>query len=182
MKTAAKSVEDAGGIVEETRPPSLERVGAVREKLGPADGRAWVHRLLKKAGTTDVHPWIEERQKDSKPIDTAEYTALLEEVDQVRSEMLSFLQDFDVILCPVSPYAAPPHETWRDKDQFPGISDYTSPYNVTGWPGAVVRAGTSEEGLPIGVQVVSRPWREDVALAVVAHLEVALGGWQRPPI
>jgi len=48
--------------------------------------------------------------------------------------------------------------------------------------GGVVRGGTSSEGLPIGVQVVARPWREDVALAVAQVLEEALGGWQRPPL
>jgi len=57
---------------------------------------------------------------------------------------------------------------------------YTYTYNLTGWPGAVVRGGASPEGLPIGVQVVARPWREDIALAVAQHLESALGGWQRP--
>ena len=45
----------------------------------------------------------------------------------------------------------------------------------------VVRAGSSAEGLPIGVQVVARPWREDVALAVARHIEEALGGWRAPP-
>ena len=45
-------------------------------------------------------------------------------------------------------------------------TSYTSAYNLTGWPGVVVRGGTSPEGLPIGVQVIARPWREDVALAV----------------
>jgi amidase len=55
-------------------------------------------------------------------------------------------------------------------------------YNLTGWPGVVVRGGTSPEGLPIGVQLVARPWREDVALAVAQYLEEALGGWQRPPL
>jgi amidase len=52
----------------------------------------------------------------------------------------------------------------------PGRS-YTGLYNSTGWPAGVVRAGTSPEGLPIGIQVVGRPWREDVVLAVCARLE-----------
>ena len=46
----------------------------------------------------------------------------------------------------------------------------------------VVRAGASPEGLPIGVQLVARPWREDVALAAAEYIETALGGWQRPPV
>jgi amidase len=46
----------------------------------------------------------------------------------------------------------------------------------------VVRCGTTPEGLPIGVQVVALPWREDVALAVAQHLEAVFGGWRRPPL
>jgi amidase len=42
-----------------------------------------------------------------------------------------------------------------------------------------VRAGTSPEGLPLGVQIVARPWREDVVLAVARHVETIMGGWQR---
>jgi Asp-tRNA(Asn)/Glu-tRNA(Gln) amidotransferase A subunit family amidase len=59
-------------------------------------------------------------------------------------------------------------------------NSYTGAYNLTGWPGAVVRAGSSPEGLPLGVQIVAQPWREDVALAVARHLETTLGGWQCP--
>ncbi len=55
-------------------------------------------------------------------------------------------------------------------------------YSLTGWSVVVVRGGTSPEGLPIGVQVVVRLWREDVALAVVQHIETVLGGWQRPAL
>jgi len=43
----------------------------------------------------------------------------------------------------------------------------------------VVRCGTAADGMPIGVQVVARPWRDDVALAAAGVLERALGGWQR---
>jgi amidase len=57
---------------------------------------------------------------------------------------------------------------------------YTMTYNLTGWPAAVVRAGALPEGLPIGVQVVARPWREEVTLALAQHLETALGGFQPP--
>jgi amidase len=106
---------------------------------------------------------------------------MLEDVDRFRSEMLEFMQRYDVILCPVCAFPAPPHGTTFTEDMWKGFS-YTGSYNLTGWPGAVVRAGTSPEGLPIGVQIVARPWREDVALAVAQHLETALGGWQPPAL
>jgi amidase len=44
----------------------------------------------------------------------------------------------------------------------------------------VPRPASGLEGLPVGVQAVARPWREDVALAVAGHLEAALGGYQPP--
>jgi amidase len=59
---------------------------------------------------------------------------------------------------------------------------YTMTYNMAGWPAAVVRGGTSPDGLPIGVQIVAHPWREDVALAVAEFLEKTLGGYQPAPI
>jgi amidase len=43
-----------------------------------------------------------------------------------------------------------------------------------------VRCGTSPEGLPIGVQLVARPWRDDVALAAALHLEREFGGFRAP--
>jgi amidase len=106
---------------------------------------------------------------------------LLFKWDMFRSTMLSFLEKYDVILCPVHAYPALPHGTTFDNDNLAAFT-YTQTYNLTGWPGAVVRAGVSPEGLPIGVQVVARPWREDVVLAVAQHIETALGGWQRPPL
>jgi amidase len=45
-----------------------------------------------------------------------------------------------------------------------------------------VRAGTSPEGLPIGVQLVAAPWREDIALALARRVEARTGGWQPPAL
>jgi Asp-tRNA(Asn)/Glu-tRNA(Gln) amidotransferase A subunit family amidase len=59
---------------------------------------------------------------------------------------------------------------------------YTQWFNLTGNPAAVVPVGRSPEGLPIGVQVVGRPWEEEVVLAVAAKIEQACGGWQKPPL
>jgi amidase len=64
----------------------------------------------------------------------------------------------------------------------PDPTSYTTPYSLTGWPAATVRCGTSPEGLPIGVQLVARPWRDDIALAAAQELERALGGWRPPNI
>jgi amidase len=55
-------------------------------------------------------------------------------------------------------------------------------FDVTGWPAGVVRAGTSGDGLPIGVQIVAKPWREDIVLAVMGAVEGALPEFAPPDI
>ena len=76
----------------------------------------------------------------------------------------------DAIVGPVSPAPAVPHDTFDRAN-----AAYTQVFNLTGWPSTAVRAGTSPDGLPIGVQVVAPPWREDVSLAVAGEIERALG-------
>ena len=59
---------------------------------------------------------------------------------------------------------------------------YTEFFNLLGNPAAVVPVGRSSEGLPIGVQIVGRPWEEERVLSVAAALEARSGAWKIPPI
>ena len=139
-----------------------------------ADGGAWVKNLLEKLGTKEMHPSLEWTQTGG-DFPPSEYTHLITRWNNFRSSSLAFLEDYDVILCPVNAVPATPHDK-------PAPLNFTFTYNLLGWPVAVVRCGISPEGLPIGVQIVARPWREDMALAVALHLEKTLGGWQRPSL
>jgi amidase len=98
------------------------------------------------------------------------------EWNRFRQALIAFMGDYDAILTPVAELPAMP--AGADEGGIP----YTLPYSLTGYPCAVVRGGTSPEGMPIGVQVVARPWRDDVALALAGQIEQALGGWQPPPL
>ena len=181
VNAAAKALSDAGLAVTEDLPKVIAENPEISNDLSSSDGRAWTQRLLDRWGTTEPHPWLARRMEKAKAVSVGEYTAMLERVDAFRSDMLAFMQSYDVIICPVYAFPALPHgESLTDEMALgPG---YMATYNITGWPAAVVRGGASPDGLPIGVQVVARPWREDVALAVSEHLETALGGWQKPPM
>jgi amidase len=95
--------------------------------------------------------------------------------DAFRTAMLGFMSGFDLILTPVAPDIAP---LYRSKYVATHLFSYTIPYSLTGNPCVVVRAGTSPEGMPIGVQVVARNWHDDVALRAAQTIERALGGWR----
>ncbi len=183
VRTAASSLDDVCASVEEDLPQAIPDNPEINSQLSQGNGQAGAQRLLERYGTTETHAWITRllERASEKMVSVQEYTAVLENVDAYRSEMLGFMQNYDVIVCPVSSYAALPHGESMFNEKYTGIG-YMATYNITGWPSTVVRAGTSPEGLPIGVQVVARPWREDVSLAVAQYLEGALGGWVKPPL
>ncbi len=112
-------------------------------------------------------------------VSAGELYDILRRWDAFRSELLGWGERFDVIVCPVFAGPAPRHgETAAEGEIDP--TSYTTPSSLTGWPSATVRCGTSPEGLPLDVQVIAKPWRDDVALAVALELERALGGWVPP--
>ena len=171
IEEVARRLEPIVASVEEVRPTSIEQTTDLIA-LYRWDGGAAVRRLWRDAGTTE--PAL---QRPEAVLNAVELDALITQWYSFRSSMLSFMADYDAIVCPVN--ATPARLHGPDMDDLSGFT-YTFTYNLTGWPGAVVRAGTSPEGLPIGVQIVARLGREDVALAVAKCVESEFGGYQRP--
>ena len=95
--------------------------------------------------------------------------------DGFRSVVLKFMSRFDLVLSPVAPDIAP---LYRAKVLGDHQFSYTIPYSLSGNPCVVVRAGTSPENMPIGVQVVARNWNDLIALRAALAIERALGGWR----
>ena len=179
VRASGRVLTTRGARVEERTPPGLAESFEIAGQLQFADGGAWVLRLMQAAGTRGFGsmPWLAGAQRRS----PADVGRIIEEMDNVRSRLLAFMQNTDIILCPVHPTPAVPHGG-SDAPEFGRGDSYSVAFNVTGWPAATVRAGTSPEGLPIGVQIVGKPWREDQVLAVAKVIEAELGGWKRPSI
>ena len=151
VAAAAAALAGAGAAVEEARPPG--------------DGHALTVELWRSYGPG---------------VGSQDLYRLLRRWDRYRAELGAWMTGWDAILTPVYDCPAPPHGA----TETPGLRDavrWTTPWSMAGWPCAVVRCGTSAEGLPIGVQVVAPAWRDDLALALAARLEAALGGWRPPP-
>ena len=181
VENAARALEASVAAVEEARPPGIDQTYEIYLGLFTADGGAGLEELLEMAGTKKVHPLMQQvldlQRSHAKSM--AAFGSVIGQWDAFRRSLLSFMERFDVIVCPVCSFPGMVHGSTYDR--LPAFS-YTMTYNLTGWPAAVVRAGTSLNGLPIGVQIVARPWREDVALAAAATIEQTPGGYQRPPL
>lgn len=184
VREAAKALSGMGVAVEERLPPGADKAGTVYYDMTRGDGGAGVRAFLKSVGTDRISPLFEQslRSRSAPAMGSiTEALAAFNRWDAWRDAMLAFMQGYDALLSPVSPYVAPPHGTCFDAEVQKGTG-YAQMHNLTGWPTATVRVATSPEGLPINVQVAARPWREDVALALAGRLEQAFGGWVAPAL
>jgi Asp-tRNA(Asn)/Glu-tRNA(Gln) amidotransferase A subunit family amidase len=113
--------------------------------------------------------------KDS-PLTMQSLMDTLLERDTLRYRFLDQMDHYPILLCPVSAGPAFRHKerAWTIEGKTVHYLDsfsYSQCFNLLGNPAAVVPMGVSPEGLPIGVQIVGRPWEEERVLAVAACLE-----------
>ncbi len=135
VRAAARALEDAGVTVVEARPPVLEQAHELILGLFGADGGASLQTLLHLSGTTETHALMTHLLEilQRQPLSTPEFGGLLFQLDIYRGAMLSFMKDYDAILCPPCARTAMPHGTTFDEENLFAFS-YTMTYNLTGWP------------------------------------------------
>ncbi|MDW8443335.1 MAG: amidase family protein [Acetobacteraceae bacterium] len=92
--------------------------------------------------------------------------------------VMETFRDVDVLLAPATPFPAPPLGAAgairlgdREVPLRAAIGLFTAPFSLVGLPVVCAPAGRSAEGLPLGVQIVAAPWREEHALRVASALE-----------
>ena len=188
VRTAAGALQDQGLTAE---PVELEGMESARDLW-------WT--MFGVVATTLLKPMVEGREDDLHPITQALMATQEEESattyeqflgawidrDRVRSKLLGQMERHRVLLCPVASIPAFRHgeRSWTIDGKsihYPQPFVYSQIFNLLGNPAAVVPAGQSPEGLPIAVQVVGRPFEDELVLSVAAKLEEALGGWKPPP-
>jgi len=189
VRKAASALRDQGFEVEEWRPENLERIWQYWWNLfGRAGQMAFSPMLDGQDGR--VSPLLREfraRVAGEGPLGATELLNTLLGRDVLRNAFLAKMEKFPILLCPVCAVPAFKHgeREWsvggRIVEYLKAMA-YSQWFNLLGNPAAVVPVGKSPEGLPIGVQVVGRPWEEEAVLAVAAKLEDACGGFRRPPI
>src|SRR5271167_3628392 len=189
VRAAADALKRAGFEVETFRPEGLEQA------------RQLWWQLFGIAGGMLLGPMAKGREADLSPIlkqfsswvaaETSHTAQTLLDTwimrDMVRMQVFSQMREYPILLCPVASIPAFRHgeRSWEIDGQTVQYLDawsYTEWFNLLGTPAAVVPVGRSSEGLPIGVQIVARPWQEELVLAVAAELEAQHGAWRAPDV
>ncbi|OGK96990.1 MAG: hypothetical protein A3E31_10440 [Candidatus Rokubacteria bacterium RIFCSPHIGHO2_12_FULL_73_22] len=138
---------------------------------------AWSERLPEAEPLLD--PTLVKLIRRGAAITAPEYIRAVERIDAYWSEVRAFLERFDLLLMPtvaVLPFAAgapPPREVAGARVSVLGWMPFTYPFNLTGQPAASVPAGATDEGLPVGLQIVGRRHADGTVLAASAAFEAA---------
>ncbi|HYI94486.1 MAG TPA: amidase [Bryobacteraceae bacterium] len=107
--------------------------------------------------------------------------------DRMRAALMQQMKRYPVLLMPVCATTAFPHgkRSWEIDDHKLGLLDLMSPvtpWNLLGMPSLVVPMDVTPEGLPIGVQIVGRPYEEELLLHIGEALETARGPFAAPTL
>ncbi|MDQ6666068.1 MAG: amidase, partial [Acidobacteriota bacterium] len=106
--------------------------------------------------------------------------------DRMRTDLLGQMEQYPVLLTPPCGVTAFPHRSrkWSAGDNSIGLFQAMMPstyVNLLGLPAMAIPFGVSEEGLPVGIQLVGRPYEEELLLDIAVRLEKARGPFPGPP-
>jgi amidase len=180
IEQCARFFSAEGVSVEEARPPGVEDAYELELALLGADGADGIDEYLKSAGSNQTHKLLNGFLNHMRPhrATVAQFAKRWAQWDQYRTDLRHFFQRYDAILCPVYTKVALPHGGSLIEENFRGFS-YTMAWNVAGAPAATVRCA-DYKGLPINAQIVTKPWRDLLALQLCRTIEDQFGGWKKP--
>jgi Asp-tRNA(Asn)/Glu-tRNA(Gln) amidotransferase A subunit family amidase len=189
VRAAAEALRRAGFQVEPFRPEGLEQARQLWwQFFGIAGGM--LLRPLTKGREAELSPILKQYLSwvAAEPSHTGQTlldTWIMRDV--LRMQVFAQMREYPILLCPVASIPAFRHgeRSWEIDGKTVEYLDawsYTEWFNLLGTPAVAVPFGRSNEGLPIGVQIVARPWEEELVLAAAAELEAQRGSWQRPEI
>ena len=187
VEHAATLLKEQGFVVETKRLTGLDRaIELWWYFFGPV-----IADLIRKGAVgheTEMSPMLREYVALATAETTPTYDGFLNacaERDKIRAEILRQMEEVTILLSPVSAGPAFRHGegNWRngEKENYRDTMQYSQWLNLAGFPGVAVPMGVSSEGLPIGVQVIGKPYQDQQVLAVAEAIERGLGRWQAPP-
>jgi Asp-tRNA(Asn)/Glu-tRNA(Gln) amidotransferase A subunit family amidase len=120
----------------------------------------------------------------SPPMTMERFVGMCAARDRERARILEAMRDVPILLSPVCAAPAFLHGegNWKPGTGYRDSMRHSQWLNLAGFPGVTVPIGKSAEGLPIGVQLIGRPYEDELVLSVAQHLESARGPWSPPSL
>jgi Asp-tRNA(Asn)/Glu-tRNA(Gln) amidotransferase A subunit family amidase len=188
VQAAGRALEDSGHDVVAERPPNQAAVREVFESIALAEVLSLLWPVCEPR-ESELSPQIRRllRRREELDVDLATYAGQLAYRLDLERAACAWLETNHIAVCPIAATAAFPIGTevlevdGREVEEIDlfAMSTYV---NAMSLPAAAVPVGRTPDGLPIGVQVIGRRYREMEVLAVARELEQAFGGWIEPDL
>ncbi len=169
VEAAAATLTRAGAVVDEVSLEQMKVVAAASTAIVGAEALAY-HAELLRTRAAEYDPEVARRLRLSAFISGAHYVRGQQVRGLVRADVDAALARRDVLLAPSTPIVAPGIEE-RQATLGDGAADvrsalirFTRPFNLSGHPACAVPCGFTDGGLPIGLQLVGRPFDEATVL------------------
>lgn len=182
VRESAKILAELGAIITEVNVDFLKAGALANALMTQADGAAFHRERMKE------HPdWfgadVRLRLETGAAFTSSEYILARRTQAEVRRQCESLLTMYDMLILPTTPIAAPVLEGENAVERARQLTRFTSPFNLTGLPALSVPCGFTKDGLPIGLQIVSRAWNEAGVLRT-GHAFQEATDWhtRKPPL
>jgi aspartyl-tRNA(Asn)/glutamyl-tRNA(Gln) amidotransferase subunit A len=180
VREAAKVFESLGCKVQEEDVSWLKDAALANKLMTQSDGAA-VHRERLKEHPELFGDDIRRRLEDGTNTPLADYILARRTQAEVRKKFEQFFESYDFLLTPTTPIAAPTIEGHDAVEQAGRLTRFTAPFNLAGLPALSLPCGFTKDGLPIGLQIVSRAWGEFKVLNIGHAFEQATEWHKRMP-
>jgi len=181
VEKAAQALENVGYQVEPFQPDVLDRARELWFVIFVECSSLLLQQMVK-GKEHEISGNLKEFRAmaaEHPPLTAERLLHTLLERDELRLRLLQRMETLPIMLAPVCTSPAFRHEDVGWGPAHPAdylrTMTYCQHYNLLGNPAAVVPVGYSAEGLPIGVQVIGRPYKEDEVLAVASRLQEIFG-------
>src|SRR5579871_4088650 len=179
VRRAGEALEEAGHHVEFFRPSGLDRARELWDLFFSEIGLMLLGETLE--GAEKALPILKAHltgHAPLPPLSALGFTHAWIDRDELRADILRQMDTHRILICPVASVPAFHHgeRSWKIEGTTVNYLDamsYTQWFNLLGNPAAVVPVGRSADGMPIGVQVVGRPFEDEAILAAALIIEQA---------
>ena len=163
VRKAADVFADQGAIVTEIETEFLREAALANSVMAQADGAAFHRERL------EEHPdWfgadVRQRLETGAGFSSGEYALARRTQLEVRRRCDLLFEEYDALILPTTPITAPVLKGENAVERARLLTRLTAPFNLTGLPAMSLPCGFNSEGLPIGLQIVSRAWNESGVL------------------